>query len=157
MWSAAMLCTLGVTKPVWGCTCLNFRQGLAAVWCACFLLSSKMFHWTTTTTIATATTIKQHAICCKQNNLNRKWDYPIIFRRIYMYTIRAQQIISLFRTTKKSFDFSILFFIRSIRYIIRFNNRLNNQLALSHISHSLLFSVFPFWYFYCRSLVARDP
>lgn len=30
MWSAA-LCTLGVTKPIWGCTCLNFRQGLAAV------------------------------------------------------------------------------------------------------------------------------
>ncbi|KAJ6641410.1 Cell death activator CIDE-3, partial [Pseudolycoriella hygida] len=29
MWSAA-LCTLGVTKPIWGCTCLNFRQGLAA-------------------------------------------------------------------------------------------------------------------------------
>lgn len=31
MWSAA-LCTLGVTKPAWGCTCLNFRQGLALVW-----------------------------------------------------------------------------------------------------------------------------
>lgn len=30
MWSAA-LCTLGVAKPIWGCTCLNFRQGLAAV------------------------------------------------------------------------------------------------------------------------------
>lgn len=30
MWSAA-LCTLGVTKPIWGCTCSNFRQGLALV------------------------------------------------------------------------------------------------------------------------------
>ncbi|XP_055704227.1 uncharacterized protein LOC129802445 isoform X1 [Phlebotomus papatasi] len=29
MWSAA-LCTLGVAKPIWGCTCLNFRQGLPA-------------------------------------------------------------------------------------------------------------------------------
>uniref|UniRef100_A0A8D8B337 (northern house mosquito) hypothetical protein n=1 Tax=Culex pipiens TaxID=7175 RepID=A0A8D8B337_CULPI len=27
MWSAA-LCTLGVSKPIWGCNCLNFRQGM---------------------------------------------------------------------------------------------------------------------------------
>ncbi|XP_041768499.1 uncharacterized protein LOC121591717 isoform X3 [Anopheles merus] len=28
MWSAA-LCTLGVSKPIWGCNCLNFRQGMS--------------------------------------------------------------------------------------------------------------------------------
>lgn len=30
MWSAA-LCTLGVSKPIWGCNCLNFRQGMNSV------------------------------------------------------------------------------------------------------------------------------